>query len=120
MFDPRVGGALTTPFLRELADVSALSSDARLTCTVDQLDDALQSSRAVPLVAADLVSAIWSTRPDAESPAWAPVDWLIVKKLDWECTVPLLMGQRYSPTFRSPMDGGVFYPATKALNGLFA
>uniref|UniRef100_UPI00262D3BDB DUF1403 family protein n=1 Tax=uncultured Roseibium sp. TaxID=1936171 RepID=UPI00262D3BDB len=74
-------GAITTPFLKELTDLLDLAFDDQLASIPVCLDDALQSRRAVPFAAADLIAAIWSTRSDAENLAWALADWLIAKKL---------------------------------------
>ena len=50
----------------ELADLLGLAWDDRLTAAVDHADDALQSGRPSPLAAADLVTAVYAGRPDAE------------------------------------------------------
>lgn len=103
-------GAITTPFLKELADLLDLAFDDQLAYTRDRLDEALHSSRAVPFAAADLIAAIRSTRPDAEILAWALADWLIAKKLAWDFAVPLLISQRYGSAFRSPNGRGRLLP----------
>lgn len=95
-------GAITTPFLKELADLLDLAFDDQLASVPIYLNDALQSGRAVPFAAADLIAAIMSAHPDAEKLAWAVADWLIAKRLGWETSVPLLIGQRYGSIFRSP------------------
>ncbi|MCK7616061.1 DUF1403 family protein [Roseibium sp. CAU 1639] len=103
-------GALTTPFLVDLAELMGFSFDEHLAQSLDLVDAALQSGRAAPFAAADLITAIWSTRPDAEILAFALADWLIAQKLSWVFCVPLLMGQRYSAAFRTPGDRGRLRP----------
>ncbi|YBV93991.1 DUF1403 family protein (plasmid) [Phyllobacteriaceae bacterium JZ32] len=85
----------------ELADLLAVAWDDRLQCAVDRVDGALQSGRPAPFAAADLVSAIWSNRPDAEPLAWALADILIAAMLKWNHPVPLLMAERYGSAFRT-------------------
>ncbi|MCH2396434.1 MULTISPECIES: DUF1403 family protein [Alphaproteobacteria] len=103
-------GGLTTPFLADLAELMGFSFDESLAQSLDQVDAALQSGRAAPFAAADLITAIWSTRPDAEILAFALADWLIAQKLSWVSCVPLLMGQRYGPAFRTPGGRGRLHP----------
>nr|WP_324252072.1 DUF1403 family protein [Roseibium aggregatum] len=103
-------GALTTPFLADLAELMGVSFDESLAQSLDHVDAALQSGRAAPFAAADLITAIWSARPDAEILAFALADWLIAQKLSWVSCVPLLMGQRYGPAFRTPGGRGRLRP----------
>ncbi|WP_346891162.1 DUF1403 family protein [uncultured Roseibium sp.] len=103
-------GTLTTPFLADLTDLMGFSWDEQLALSLDHLDAALQSGRAAPFAAADLITAIWSARPDAEVFAFALGDWLIARKLTWERSVPLLMGQRYEPAFRTQGRRGPVRP----------
>lgn len=88
----------------EFADMLGLAWDERLAAAVDHADGALQSGRPAPFAAADLVSAIYSNRPDAEPLAWALADMLIAAMLKWDRPVPLLIAERYGPAFR-PLGG---------------
>lgn len=110
-------GTITTPFLADLANLMGFSFDEQFALTIDQVDVALQSGRAVPFAAADLVTAIWSNFPNAEILAWALADWLIAQKLSWEFTVPLLMGQRYGTAFRAPGGGRRLRPCDAGFPG---
>lgn len=96
--------AIDTGFLAELADLLALKWDDRLAEAAEQVDEALQSGRAVPFAAAGLVSALCSARPDAEALAGWLADWVIAHRLKWERPVPLLASARHGPAFR--VSGG--------------
>ena len=108
-------GVITQAFLTELAALLALPWDDGLTATVvDRIDVALQSGRAVPFVAADLVTAISVERPDAEILAWGLADWLIATRLKWEHSVPMLMAERYGAAFRTLGSRGRVRPGEEA------
>ena len=103
-------GGLTTPFLADLTELMGFFWDESLALLVDQVDAALQSGRAPPFAAAELISEICTTRPDAEILAFALADWLIAQKLSWDSCVPLLMSQRYGASFRTPGGRGRLRP----------
>ncbi|MBB5574692.1 DUF1403 family protein [Rhizobium paranaense] len=92
---------VSTKIVAELADLLGLAWDDGLAGAVDFADDALQSGRPAPFAAADLVAAIYAARPDAEPLAWALADTLVAMMLQWQRPVPLLMGERYGPAFRT-------------------
>nr|WP_234907275.1 DUF1403 family protein [Rhizobium rhizogenes] len=85
----------------ELAELFDLAWDDGVIIVRDRIDAALQSGRAIPFAAADLVTAIVAERPDAEPLAWAMADALIAALLGWGRPVPLLMAERFGPAFRT-------------------
>lgn len=85
----------------ELAELLGLACDETFAVTAGTAaDNALQSRRSAPFAAAELVTAICASRPDAEPLAWALADGLIAKQLNWSFPVPLLMAERFGPAFR--------------------
>jgi hypothetical protein len=63
--------------------------------------DMMVSSRPAPVLAAEIASAAYRARPDAELLAFWLADALLAQKLRWPIPVPLLMGQVSSPVFKS-------------------
>jgi hypothetical protein len=89
----------------ELAELLGIAWDEPLAVsTATAADEALQSGRAAPLAAAELVTTLCAARPDAEPLAWALADIMIAAKLKWQFPVPLLMAERFGPAFRT--EGG--------------
>jgi hypothetical protein len=99
----------------ELAELLGLAWDEPLAAsTAIAADEALQSSRPAPFAAAELVTTICGSRPDAEPLAWALADGLIAKRLNWPFPLPLLMSERYGSAFRTLGGGGRVRPGEVA------
>ncbi|WP_412050583.1 DUF1403 family protein [Hoeflea sp. Naph1] len=107
----------STKHVAELADLLGLAWDEPLAAAVSYADNALQSGRPAPFAAAELVSEICASRPDAETLAWALADILIAEKLKWPFPLPLLMGERFGPAFRTLGGRGRVRPAEPAFAG---
>jgi Protein of unknown function (DUF1403) len=106
--------AITSKVVAELVELLGLAGDDQLTGIVDHADAALQSGRAAPFAAAELVTVICGARPDAEVLAWALADVLIAAKLNWAHAVPLLMAARYGAAFRTLGGRGRVHPGEEA------
>ncbi|MHB0952804.1 MAG: DUF1403 family protein [Allorhizobium sp.] len=104
----------SSKLVAELADLLGLAWDERLASALGHADVALQSGRPAPFAAADLVSAIYSDRPDAEPLAWALADMLIATMLKWPLTLPQLMVERYGPAFKTLGGRGRVRPGEPA------
>jgi hypothetical protein len=107
-------GSVTTPFIKELAELMALRWDDNLAEIAGQADAALQSARAVPFLVADLITAVTALRPDAELLAFLIADCVLAQKLKWSKPVPLLLSQRFGPAFRTIGGRGRVRPGNPA------
>jgi len=110
-------GAVSTDFIRELAELMALRWDDDLAAVADMTDAALQSARAVPFAVADLIAAITAVRPDAEVLAFLLADTILAQNLNWPKPVPLLLSERYGPAFRTIGGRGRVRPGEPAFAG---
>lgn len=103
-----------TPFVKELATLLSIRWDDDLASITDLVDTAIQSGRAAPLAAADLISAIATLRSDAEALALVLADVVFSRKLKWPKPVPLLLSERYGPAFRTIGGRGRVRPGEPA------
>jgi hypothetical protein len=110
-------GGISTAFINELADLFAVRWDEHLATVPNLTDAALQSGRAAPFAAADLIDAICAVRPDAEVLAFALADLVLAEKLKWPKPVPLLLSERYGPAFRTIGGRGRVRPGEPAFAG---
>lgn len=101
----RRSGTITTAFVKELADLFGLRWDGGLAAIPDLIDSANQFGRAAPFAVADLITAIFAVRPDAEMLALGLADVVLAHKLKWPRPIPLLLRERYGPAFR-PCEPG--------------
>lgn len=102
----------------ELAELLGLAWDETFAVTVGTAaDNAVHSGLSPPFTAAELVTTLCAARPDAEPLAWALADGLIAKQLKWPFPVPLLMGERYGPAFRTIGGRGRVRPDEPAFAG---
>jgi hypothetical protein len=97
----RRSGRLTTPLVREVAELLGMKWDDSLALLPDIIDSANQSGRAAPFAVADLITAISAVRPDAEVLALALAEVVLAHKLQWPKPMPLLLPERYGPAFRT-------------------
>lgn len=107
-------GTITTPFVRELATLLGMKWDDGLASIPDMVDTTIQSGRLVPLVVAELISAMTTTRPDAEVMALGLAEMVLAQKLNWPRPVPLLLPVRYGPAFRTIGGRGRVRPGEPA------
>lgn len=110
----RRSGPVTTSFVKDIADLFGLRWDDSLASTPDLIDSAVQSGRAAPFVAADLIAAICAARPDAEVLALGLADLILAYKLSWPKPVPLLLPERFGPAFRTIGGRGRVRPGEPA------
>jgi Protein of unknown function (DUF1403) len=78
-----------------------LKWDNALDEAVANAEDMVMSARPAPALAAEIASAVYRARPDAELLAFWLADALLAQKFRWPVPVPLLMGQVSSPVFKS-------------------
>jgi hypothetical protein len=110
----RRSNTLGSPFIKELATLFGIRWDDDLAAVPDRIDSAIQSGRAAPFVAADLIAAICAVRPDAEVLALGLADVVLAQKLSWPRPVPLLLTERYGPAFRTIGGRGRVRPGEPA------
>ncbi|MCW0021391.1 DUF1403 family protein [Rhizobium sp. BT-226] len=110
----RRSSPIGSPFIKELAARLGLRWDNCLASVPDLVDTAVQSGRAAPFVAADLIAAICVTRPDAEVLALGVADVVLAEMLKWPRPVPLLLPERYGPAFRTVGGRGRVRPGEPA------
>jgi len=79
----------------------ALHWDDALTEVLGNTEDMVASSRPAPVLAAEIASAVYRARPDAELLGFWLADALLAQRLRWPIPVPLLMGQVSSAIFKS-------------------
>ncbi|UXN67932.1 DUF1403 family protein (plasmid) [Devosia neptuniae] len=78
-----------------------LQWDEGLVEVVANAEDMVLSSRPAPVLAAEIAAAVYRARPDAELLGFWLADMLLAQKFRWPVPVPLLMGQVFSPVFKS-------------------
>lgn len=103
-----------TAWVKELASLFSIRWDDDLASVTDLIDTAIQSGHAVPLVVADLLSAITILRPDAEVLGFALADMVLALKLRWTRPVPLLLPTRFGSAFRTIGGRGRVRPGDPA------
>jgi len=87
--------------VRPVAEHLGLKWDAALAEVVANAEDMVLSSRPAPVLAAEIASAVYRARPDAELLGFWLADVLLAQKLRWPIPVPLLMAQVSTSIFRS-------------------
>ncbi|RJG39975.1 DUF1403 family protein [Mesorhizobium sp. DCY119] len=103
-----------TSFVKELAGVLDIRWGEGLASIPDLVDSAIQSGRAAPFAAADLIAAICEARPDAELLALGLADVALSQKLNWPKPVPLLLPERFGAAFRTVVGRGRVRPGEPA------
>ncbi|MFC5587004.1 DUF1403 family protein [Nitratireductor kimnyeongensis] len=109
--------AVSSSSIAEVAGLLGLGNDAGIEVVADHAESVLQSGRAAPFAAAELVQRIMRERADAEPLAWALADGLIAAMLGWPRPVPLLMAERYGRAFRAGGDRGRIDPSDAEFSG---
>lgn len=90
----RRSGTIATPLVKELCALLGIRGDDALASVPDLIDSAIQSGRAAPFVAADLIPVICAARPDTKVLALGLADVVMAHKLKWPRPVPLLLPER--------------------------
>lgn len=110
----RRSGPIGSLVVKELADLLQLRWDDALASIPDVVDSAVQSTRAAPFVAADVIATICAARADAEVLALGLADMVLAQKLEWPKPVPLLLPERFGPAFRTIGGRGRVRPGEPA------
>ncbi|MQY46483.1 DUF1403 family protein [Rhizobiales bacterium RZME27] len=110
----RRSASVSTSFVKEIADLSGSRWDDGLASVPDIVDSAIQSGRAAPFAVADLITAIFAVRPDAEVLALGLAEAVLAHKLSWPKSVPLLLPERFGPSFRTIGGRGRVRPGEPA------
>ncbi|WP_234891115.1 DUF1403 family protein [Agrobacterium vitis] len=110
----RRSGPVTTPFVKEIADLFGLRLDDSLASIPDIVDSGVQSGRAAPFAVADLIAAISAVRPDAEALALGLAEVVLAHQLKWPKPVPLLLPERFGSSFRTIGGRGRVRPGEPA------
>ncbi|BCH67911.1 hypothetical protein B7W85_22860 [Allorhizobium ampelinum] len=110
----RQSGTVTTPFVKELVALLGMKWDDSLASIPEIVDSANQSGRAAPFAVADLITAIYAVRPDAEVMALSLAELVLANKLKWPKPVPLLLPERFGPAFRTIGGRGRVRPGEPA------
>lgn len=110
----RRAGAPGSQWVKEFADLMQVRWDDGLASIPDMVDSAIQSRRAPPFVAADLMATICAARPDAEVLALGLADMVLAQTLNWPKPVPLLLPERFGPAFRTIGGRGRVRPGEPA------
>ena len=87
--------------VRPIADHLGLKWDDALAEVVANAEDMVVSPRSAPVLAAEIASAVYRARPDAELLAFWLADAMLAQKLRWPIPVPLLTGQVSTSHFKS-------------------
>lgn len=110
----RRSGTITTPFVKELADLFGFRWEDSLASITDLADSASQSGRAAPFAVADFLTAISAVRPDAEVLSLGLADIVLAHRLNWPKPVPLLLPERFGSAFRTIGGRGRVRPGEPA------
>jgi len=110
----RRSGSISSPIVRELADLLGMKWDDSLASIPDIVDSSNQSGRAAPFAVADLITAISAVRPDAEVMALGVAEVVLAQKLKWPRPVPLLLPERFGSAFRTIGGRGRIRPGEPA------
>ncbi len=110
----RLSGTVTTPFVKQVGALLGMKWDDSLAAVSDMIDTAIRSGRAAPLEVAELVSAIFAVRPDAEVLALGLAEVVLAHTLKWPNPVPLLLPERFGTAFRTIGGRGRVRPGEPA------